>query len=225
MERHGDSGLMTTEQEEDSNRVATGDSAQIAEIVQQVLGRLTTSHDNASTAHNLEKTDKQPATATASTQKIITAQTIQELSGQPAQVFVSPTAVITPAARDEARHRKITIQRTVQLSPEQRPDHQRLEIIDYAQPERAEAVRQQLAIRGVTTGTAKIVLTDTPAREVHFQCAKNNETAVMIGAYSDIRRFSDELSPTLWVLDMKRLNLSAAVNAVVHITSTRNTDR
>ena len=224
MERHGDIGLMKTQQKGDPNQVATGDSAQVAEIVRQVIGRLATAPDSASTARNLEKTDKQTATAAAITHKIITAQTIQELSGQPAQVFVSPTAVITPAARDEARHRKIAIQRTVQLSPEQRPDHQRLEISDYAQPERAEAVRQQLAIRGITTGSAKIVLTDTPAREVHFQCTRNNETAVMIGAYSDIRRFSEELSPTLWVLDMKRLNLSAAVNAAVHISSTRNID-
>ena len=113
----------------------------------------------------------------------------------------------------------------MQLPDGQQPDQQTIEIIDYAQPERAQAVNQQLAIRGITTGAAKIVLTETPAKEVHFQCSRNNEVAVMIGSFNDIQRFSAEIAPTVWVLDMQRLTLSAAVNAVTQIIKTRRVER
>ena len=212
---------MRTAEEGISNRITISDSAQIADIVRQVMARLGGSHDISSTSCHPDPPQGTGTTA-AITDRIITAQTIRELKGQPSQVFVSPVTVITPAAQDEARSRKITLQRTLPLPPEQQPDHQRLEIIDHAQPERAEAIHRQLSIRGFTTGSAKIVLSDTPAREVHFQCVENSETAVMIGSLNEIHRFREELSPTLWVLDMKRLNFSAAVNAAVQISNPRN---
>jgi hypothetical protein len=39
----------------------------------------------------------------------------------------------------------------------------------------------------------------------------------MIAMATDIQRFADELAPTIWVLDMKRLNISAATNVVARI--------
>ena len=218
MERHGDPGLTKMEQEKHKTQANPTASVDIAEIVRQVLARLDCPTETAQTTPG-------QATSAALTEKIITSRTIQQLGQKTAQIFISPTAIVTPAARDDARSRKIEIQRTVQLPDGQQPEQQKIDIIDYAQPERAEAVRKQLALRGITTGTGKIVLTETPAKEVHFQCARNNEVAVMIGSYSDIRRFSDEITPTVWVLDMQRLTFSAVVNAVAQISRTRRVDR
>jgi len=47
----------------------------------------------------------------------------------------------------------------------------------------------------------------------------------MIGSFNDIQRFSAEIAPTVWVLDMQRLTLSAAVNAVTQIIKTRRVER
>ena len=230
MERHGDFGLMKMEQDRHIRQANANESINIAEIVRQVLARL---DSTAETKHSTQVTKTQvknsttqkQTTSAALTEKIITSRTIQELSKQTSQIFVSPTAIITPSARDDARSRNIEIQRTVQLPEGQQPDQQKIEIIDYAQPERAHAVKQQLAFRGITNGNGKIVLTETPAKEVHFQCARNNEVAVMIGSFDDIQRFSDEITPTVWVLDMQRLTFSAVVNAVAQISKTRRVDR
>lgn len=216
---------MKRTQEKQNTRVTANDSAKIAEIVRQVIARLEVSPEQKSLKHKpVPQTPSRPTSA-AVTEKVITSRTIQDLNRLTAQIFVSPTAIITPSARDDARSRKIQIQRTVQLPDGQQPDQQTIEIIDYVQPERAQAVNQQLAMRGITTGAAKIVLTETPAKEVHFQCSRNNEVAVMIGSFNDIQRFSAEIAPTVWVLDMQRLTLSAAVNAVTQIIKTRRVER
>ena len=225
MERHGDFGLMKMEQDRHIRQANANESINIAEIVRQVLARLDSAADTKHSTQIANSTTQKQTTSAALTEKIITSRTIQELSKQTSQIFVSPTAIITPSARDDARSRNIEIQRTVQLPEGQQPDQQKIEIIDYAQPERAHAVKQQLALRGITNGTGKIVLTETPAKEVHFQCARNNEVAVMIRSFDDIQRFSDEITPTVWVLDMQRLTFSAMVNAVAQISKTRRLGR
>ena len=216
---------MKKEQNGDKKQANAYESVNIAEIVRQVLARLNSTVEIESSTQFGYSTTQKPTTSAALTEKIITSRTIQELSKQTSQIFISPTAIITPAARDDARSRNIEIQRTVPLPEGQQSDQQKIEIIDYAQPERAQAVKKQLAIRGITHGTGKIILTETPAKEVHFQCARNNEVAVMIGAFDDIKRFSDEITPTVWILDTQRLTFSAMVNTVAQISKTRRVDR
>jgi hypothetical protein len=46
---------------------------------------------------------------------------------------------------------------------------------------------------------------------------KRGEVAVMISLLDDVARFAHECRPTCWVLDMKRLNLSAAANVAARI--------
>lgn len=225
MERDGDHGLMKTSQDGHIRLANASDSVNIAEIVRQVLARLNSHTEREGKPETADPAKQQQKTSSALTAKIITSRTIEALSAQTAQVFISPTAIITPSARDDARSRNIEIHRTVQIPDNQQPDQQKIEIIDYEQPERAKAVKQQLAWRGITAGTGKIILTETPAREVHFQCARNNEVAVMIGSFNEVRRFSDEITPTVWVLDMQRLTFSAAVNTVAQISKTRRVDR
>lgn len=181
------------------------DPAIVAAIAREVIARL-------------GSTSKTNQTAASIDDRVITAGTIEQISGHPTQLFVMPGAIVTPAARDEARRRGIAIHHTVNLPTDQHPDQRRLEIIDSKQPDRAQAVRTQLAKRGIGDGSATVLLSDTPARDVHEQCAARHERAVMIANAMDVSRFAEELDPTVWVLDMKRLNLSAATNLVAQIT-------
>lgn len=209
------------------------DSDQIAEIAREVIAHLSANGqqhghlgDPANQSAALSSAVNQPSpTAAAVKDTVVTAHVIEQLPGNPSQVFLLPNAVITPAARDSARQRGMTLLRTVAFPADQQPSQDQLHITDFEQPARADAVRQQLARRGYTEGSAKIVLSDTPAREVYFQCAKQNEVAVMVASVTDVRRFGEELSPTLWVLDMQRLNFSAAVNAAVQIIQSKKASR
>ena len=223
MERGGDSGLIEMEKHATTETKSSIDPAKISRIAREVIAQLSAS-DLKDKPESTTKTKTQ-ATAAAIDNHVITAQTIEQLPGNPKQAFIPPTAVITPAARDAARGRGITLQRTVDLPVEQHPNQSQLSVIDYTQPQRADAIHQQLKRRGFTSGSGKIILSDTPAKEVYFQCVKHDEVAVMIASIADIRRFAEELSPTLWVLDMQRLNFSAAVNAAAQIIQTKKAAR
>lgn len=225
MERDGDRGLMTERKAGEESRSIGNDAAMIAEIVQQVILRLGHKTESDHT-HGISTTRKPDTRTTAAiNERIITSQTIASLHDSTVQILIPPEAVITPAARDEARGRNVEIQRTIQLPTGQQPDQDRIEIIDHENPQRARAVSQQLAIRGITPGAMKIVLSDTPAKEVHCQYSEHNETAVMIGSINDIKRFSKEVTPTVWVLDMHRLTFTAAVNTIAQISKTGSATR
>ena len=173
----------------------TIDSALVAQLVGEVVARL-----------------KQQDT-TSSNDRVISLETIQ--THQATQLTVASTAVVTPAARDEARRRGITIQRFDEAAKRNNPSKPH-DIIDTDQPKRAETVRDQLQRRGISLGTATIVLSDAPAAEVHRQIL-SGKRATMVAAIADVPRFTAELDPQVWVLDMQRLNIPAAVNTVAKI--------
>ena len=81
---------------------------------------------------------------------------------------------------------------------------------------------QQLSRRGIAVCGARIILSDTPAKDLYHQCSRNGEVAVMVGSIEEVRRFASELEATVWVLDMKRLNLTAAVNVAAQISRMGN---
>ncbi len=196
------------------------DPAWIAAIAREVIARLKSKGESTS------------ATAASLRDKVITVETLRAVADTTVQLFIPPGAIVTPAASDEAKERGITINRSVDLPPAQQPDlqqpdlqqpkpqqqnQQRLEIIDSQQPTRADAIRSQLKRRGVIGSGGRIVLSDSPAHDVHERCT-SGERAVMVTTVADVRRFAGELDPNTWVLDMQRLNFSAAVNAAVQIT-------
>lgn len=148
--------------------------------------------------------------------RIVTASVIEKVLGSPSQLFVPPAAIVTPAATDEARRRGITIQHAGKHSQQEQIDGPR-PIADSSDPARAGAVQTQLSRRGISVGRATILLSDTPARDVVQQCAAG-EVAVMIASLTDVPRFADEVSPTLWVLDMQRMNIACAVNVIAQIS-------
>jgi hypothetical protein len=185
------------------------DPAWIAEIAREVLARL----------QSATRTDQ---TAASLDDRVITAASIERLPGTPSELFIAAGAVVTPAAQDEARRRGIAINRSAPLPQSQQPRPAKLQLSDASEPQRAEAVRNQLAVRGRPLPSARILLSDTPARDVYQHCTAGGEVAVMITSLNDVQRFAAELTPTLWVLDMKRLNIPAAANVVAKIASTES---
>jgi hypothetical protein len=172
-----------------------------------------------STASHNSRTDR---TAASLSDRVISAATIERLPENVGQLFVSPRSVITPAARDLARARSIAINRVTTSTQGQpavnRPPQPTISgVVDASNPDRAAAVNRQLAKRSLPESRATIILSDTPAREVHLQCSRHRQVAVMVGSLTDVQRFSDEIDATAWVLDMKRLNLAAAINVAAQI--------
>lgn len=187
----------------------------VARVVQEVMARLTDP--------NTSKTD---STAAAIEGRVVSVDMIERIQGAPRQLFVSHGAIITPAARDEANRRGMAVNRTVEISPSQQPHHSAraaanrsstVAITDPQQPERAQAIANQLAKRGISRLPAGVVFSDRPAADVHRYCAVDAQRAVMIASLADVDRFAVELNPTVWVLDMARLNLVTAVNIVARI--------
>ncbi len=209
---------MTTATSVQTNRPI--DQALVARVVREVIARLA--------ASNSTKTD---VTAAAIDDPVVSTATIENIQGSAKQLFVRHGAVVTPAARDEAARRGITINHAVKIVPSQQPPRVQVAggdpsrtfpITDRGQPDRATAVANQLVKRGIDSLTVAVVLSDTPALDVHRLCAVDDERAVMIGSLAEVDRFSVELDPTAWVLDMARINFVAAVNIVARIAQRRN---
>jgi hypothetical protein len=185
------------------------------------------------------KTDR---TAAAVDDRVISSNTIAGLAGGITELFVDGAAVITPSAHDEARARGITINRGERIvstaspataSPSTKPHATKPHattshaapsegptVIDRVTPDRAAAIVRQLAGRGIRHCSAKIVLSDTPAKDLYDQCVREGEVAAMVGSIAEVQRFARELDVTTWVLDMKRLSLIAAVNVASQIART-----
>ena len=181
---------------------ASFDPVRIAAIVRKVIARLAEPNRVTSDAPEI------------SVKTVISVKTIEQHTGK--HLLVSNSAVITPAARDEARLRGIRIERTNESRV--KPTEPTTEIIsDINNPQRAETIRQQLDRRGIDLNEINVVLTDSPALEVLRQIS-GGQRAAMVTEISDVDRFHSELSPTVWVLDMKRLNIPAAVNAAAKIS-------
>lgn len=208
-------------------KLSTLDPETLAAVAREVLLRLSqvqpaTTPLAPSTPRVSSRTNR---TATSIDDRVITSGTISGLPDGTAEVFVSARAVVTPSARDEASERGMTINRGA--SPTTAKGHRvdGWNIIDIADPSRAAAVSQQLSRRSLTACDAKIILSDTPAREAHHQCVRDSQVAVVVGSIDEAERFAAELDVTAWVLDMQRLSLTAAVNVAAQIARTRRSQR
>lgn len=208
----------------DSNAAGqTIDTTFVALVVSQVIARL-----KAQSNANQTNTGN---SAVVISDHVVTAATIEKIPGTPSEIFVNEKSIVTPAARDEAKLRGMTINRSVTVPPAQTPSHPNshhshnkqtnnpaLEIIDRQDADRSASIKAQLSRRGVTSLNDVIILSDTPAAEVYQQC-HSGRRAAMLGAIADVDRFVVEMKPNVWVLDMKRMNLIAAVNVIVRISN------
>lgn len=186
------------------------DSERVASIVREVLARLTNPETTRPDHHSMVISDQ-----------VISVDTVRQIPKQVNQLIVGQDSLVTPAASDELASRQIKLQRHGQPAEAHHPRDQshELRITDTANPQRAVAVAGQLERRGVPPCNATIVLSETPARDVHHYGTLPGERAAMINALSDVDRFAAELNPTVWVLDMARINFVAAVNIVTRIST------
>jgi len=212
--------------------VATADPELIGRVVREVLARLrrASASEAAGGGHVLRD-------------RVITAAAVSGLPDPVDQLHVSAAAVITPAAWDELRSRGGTLVRSgsetnetigvrrgraeislpptaswqaAAASPAARDAGAAGGVIDSQDPGRAENVTAQLVRRGFSAEGARVVLTDTPAIDLHRWNAAGHRAA-MVRDLRDVDRFAVELDPTVWILDMAEMNLIAAVNATCHI--------
>ena len=173
----------------------------IAGIAREVVQRLRGQGTAASSA------SVQPPTAAA---RLVTIESLQQVADGTA-LSVAPRCVITPAAREEARDRKITFAVT---EPARNPNSG---INSAASTDSDCPVARQLGRRGIEMpANVRWQWTKQPAQAVVRQCGKGRR-AVMISRLSDVSRFADELAPQVWVLDAEHLNLAAAVNCLAVI--------
>jgi hypothetical protein len=196
----------------------TIDSRTLTEVTREVMARLQEMAGSRPTPEAAAQSSKTNRTAASLADRVITADTVARLPQGTAELFIAATAVVTPSARDEAAARGIAINYGVDAPVQNQPLPASANIIDASEPARAEAVNAQLAKRVINPGDVKIVLSDTPARELYRQCVELGEVAVMVGSLQEVSRFARELEATSWVLDMQRLNLSAAVNVIAQIS-------
>lgn len=203
----------------ETNEPASIDPETLSRVAREVIARLGRTSGGPTSEESKPITgSKTNRTAASIDDRVITAVSISRLPAGTAELFVAAKAVLTPSARDEARTRGIAINYGARLAAKEARAHATSQIIDLADPTRASAVAQQLSRRAVNACGVKIILSETPAKELYQQCTQHGEVAVMVGSMDEVQRFASEIDATTWVLDMKRLNLTAAVNVAAYIS-------
>ncbi|WP_146396644.1 hypothetical protein [Planctomycetes bacterium CA13] len=183
------------------------DPAFVARIVRDVVARV--KQANAKPAE-LDET---------AVEKLITVASVEQtIAAGKKEIRIGSKAIVTPAARDEAKHAGVTIVRTAGLCTNENAaitKTNQFQVADTQNAGRDVLLSEQLARRNVI-GSATIVVSDTPAADVYRLCCEQRR-AVMVADVASVGRFEAELSPDIWVLDMAKLNLIAAVNVAAQI--------
>ncbi|WP_372719624.1 hypothetical protein [Novipirellula sp.] len=189
---------------------ASIDPVWIAKIVREVIERVK--------QHQMESGEQSASPLSG----VISVATVKEAAGGGKnELRVTTKAIVTPAARDEAKRLGITITRSAKnetkLSEKINQPPSEMAVTDNENPERAAAISQQLARRGIrASATVEVVLSDSPSKEVYRICSAGRRAA-MISSIATVERIEKELAPQVWVLDMNALNFVAAVNVAARI--------
>ena len=153
---------------------------------------------------------------------VVSVATVKEAAGDgKAELRVTTKAIVTPAARDEAKLLGITITRSAKdetkLTKKTNQQPSEMAVTDNENPERAAAISQQLLRRGIrASATVEVVLSDSPSKEVYRICSAGSRAAT-VSSIATVDRIEKELAPQVWVLDMNALNFVAAVNVAARI--------
>lgn len=195
------------------------DARTITAVTREVIARLRAVEEGRRPEQGTEADlpSKTSRTAASIAERLITVSTIAQLPRETAELFVTSSAVVTPAARDEAASRGITINYGEPANQPTAHAPVTCRIVDRNDPNRAAAVAAQLSRRAIALDDVTVILTDTPARELYQQCAEQGKVAAMAGSLEEVTRFARELDATVWILDMQRLNLPAAANLIARI--------
>ncbi|WP_442511422.1 hypothetical protein SH528x_003103 [Novipirellula sp. SH528] len=153
---------------------------------------------------------------------VVSVATVKEAAGDgKTELRVTTKAIVTPAARDEAKLLGITITRSAKdetkLTKKTNQQPSEMAVTDNENPERAAAISQQLLRRGIrASATVEVVLSDSPSKEVYRICSAGSRAAT-VSSIATVDRIEKELAPQVWVLDMNALNFVAAVNVAARI--------
>ncbi|KAA5540447.1 hypothetical protein FYK55_20770 [Roseiconus nitratireducens] len=202
------------------------DPAMIARIAREVIRRLRNDPNAAAdlaAGSSAVAPENKPAATTIVGKRLITVETLRA-HADTSELVAAPGAVITPAARDEAKRRGIAIV-SASTSRQASPHNATGDRANGPVGQHDCELAGQLQRRGVRLpGGVKVIWTDRPAAEVCRRC-QSGDRATMVGTFTDVDRFAAELAPTVWVLDRTKLNLTAAVNAAVRIAQVASTRR
>lgn len=158
---------------------------------------------------------------------VVSQATVGRLPASTREIVVAARGVVTPAAVDEAKRRRISIRRAEpgRAEPAGSGVAAAYPIEDRDHLGRAEAVSAGLTRRGIPAPSGvRIVLSDAPGRAVHEEI-RGGAVAVAVRRLSDVDRFGREFDPTCWVLDMVDLDPVAALNAAQRICQRSMTSR
>ena len=189
----------------------------IEEITRQVIAQLRSNQAQAP-ADDLTATSQTNRIASAINEKVISEEVITKIPRDISVALIRHAAVLTPSAIDESKRRQLEITRLddTAVSGSSNPTTSTL-ILDRDNSIRANSLANQLHHRGLPKNHARIVLSDTPAKELMLQINEHQQIATIVGSIEEVKRFSAELDLTCWILDMKRLNFMSAVNVATAI--------
>lgn len=189
----------------------------IEEITRQVIAQLRSNLAQAP-ADDLTATSQTNRIASAINEKVISEEVITKIPRDVSVALIRHDAVLTPSAIDESKRRQLEITRLddTPVSGSSNPTTSTL-ILDRDNSIRANSLANQLHHRGLPKNHARIVLSDTPAKELMLQINEHQQIATIVGSIEEVKRFSAELDLTCWILDMKRLNFMSAVNVATAI--------
>ncbi|EMI55412.1 hypothetical protein [Rhodopirellula sallentina] len=161
--------------------------------------------------------------------RLVTLSEINAISSSVKQITLPAGAVVTPAARDELRHRGISLTtcesnesaqssvRSTSNAPGTRAV--RLQSDGDVNDVLIASLKKQLSIRGVrlcNEAGVSVTLSSRPATTAHHACG-TDRCVVSINRLDDVSRFLRELSPNVFVLDVLHLHLIALADAITTI--------
>ncbi len=189
----------------------------IEEITRQVIAQVRSNQSQAP-ADDLTATSQTNRIASAINEKVISEEIITKIPRDVSVALIRHDAVLTPSAIDASKRRQLEITRLddTTLSGSSNPTTSTV-ILDRDNSIRANSLANQLHHRGLPKNHARIVLSDTPAKELMLQINEHQQIATIVGSIEEVKRFSAELDLTCWILDMKRLNFMSAVNVATAI--------
>lgn len=141
---------------------------------------------------------------------------------------LSRRTVITPAARDELRHRGVMVTQSatttadVSKVAELQAGTRAIKLLrdGNVADHLFEALQKQLRGRGVRLcreSSVEVILSSRPATTAHQRTGKDR-CVVAINRIDDVQRFMAELSPNTFVLDVAHLHLVALARAIAVIS-------
>jgi hypothetical protein len=165
---------------------------------------------------------------------VISTKVLDSVPSNTSVICIGPKAVVTPAAKDWLRHRKIQavrIDKAQQVSiglGGQTPSPPNITLVDTAVPERGLALQRQLSLRGLVVDaneleslrrncqanprTFGLIVSALPAIDVDWAGRCHAMRAAVVDSVESVRRTASRFQPQIWVLDADRLTLSGLVS-------------